>query len=232
MSASELADALARGGFRGIKVYLTFAPKHIPADDIRIFDFLPREQLEVCDQLGMAVMLHIARPRRLRDPMNIKDLLEIERNYRNLRLIVAHVGRAYCRGDVGEALDLLSGTENMLFDISANTNEWVFGRLIMAVGPSRILYGSDLPITRMRMRRVERDGRYVNLVPRGLYGDVSGDPNMSELDPPESDPLSFFLYEEIEAFRRAATDAGLGRDEVARVFRANGEELFPPSQRL
>jgi len=228
LSQQALADGLKKGGFRGIKVYLSYAPPHIPVGDIRVFDFLPREQLEVCDRLGMAVMLHLPRSQRLRDPMNIADLLEIERDFKHLRLIVAHVGRAYCREDVGEAVDILSKTENMVFDISANTNEWVFARLIEAVGGSRILYGSDLPVTRMRMRRVERDGRYVNLAPRGLYGDVSDDPNMGELDPPESDRLTYFLYEEIEAFRRAALETGLQKDDIDRVFRANGEALFFP----
>ena len=232
MSQNEMSEKLTRGGFCGIKVYLTFAPRHIRTDEIRIFDFLPRAQLEVCDQLGLAVMLHIARSRRLRDEQNISDLLEIKRNFRNVRLIVAHVGRAYCREDVGEALEILSGAENMLFDISANTNDWVFERLIKTIGSSRILYGSDLPVTRMRMRRVERDGRYVNLVPRGMYGEVSADPNMGELDPPESDHLSFFLYEEIAAFRRAALRAGMGKDEINRVFRANGEALFLQSERI
>ena len=114
----------------------------------------------------------------------------------------------------------------MLFDISANTNDWVFEQLIRAVGSSRILYGSDLPIVRMRMRRIERDGHYVNLVPRGLYGDVSGDPNMAELDPPESDRLSFFLYEEIDAFRKAAQRAGLRESDIERVFRRNAQDML------
>ena len=114
----------------------------------------------------------------------------------------------------------------MLFDISANTNDWVFEQLIRSVGSSRILYGSDLPIVRMRMRRIEHDGHYVKLVPRGLYGDVSGDPNMAELDPPESGQLSFFIYEEIDAFREAAQRTGLTDSDVERVFRKNAQDML------
>ena len=226
MDPDILESEIISGGFRGIKVYLTFAPSYIPADEIRIFDFLPREQLEVMDKHGWAVMLHIARPGRLGDPLNLAQLLEIERQYKNLRLIVAHVGRAYCDLDAGEAFEVLKNTKRMMFDISANTNGRIFERLIKMAGSSRILYGSDLPITRMRMKRIERGGVYVNLVPRGLYGDVSGDKNMGELDSPEADSLTFFLYEEIEAFRQAAARTALSVNDIGRVFWSNAADLF------
>ena len=141
-------------------------------------------------------------------------------------MIVAHVGRAYCNSDVGDALDILSKTKNMVFDFAANTNGWVFEQLIKAVGPSRILFGSDLPIARMRMRRIEEDGVYKNVVPRGLYGDVSADKNMKEVDSPEADALSFFMYETIEAFRQAAISTKLSQDDIVRVFWKNGKDMF------
>jgi hypothetical protein len=114
----------------------------------------------------------------------------------------------------------------MRFDIAANTNAWVFEQLIRAVGPKRILFGSDLPITRMRMRRTCRGGTYVNLVPRGLYGEVSGDKNMGELDGAEAEKLTFFLYEEIDAFRRAAEATGLTARDVEDVFFGNAVKLL------
>ena len=153
-------------------------------------------------------------------------MLEIERDYPALKLIVAHVGRAYCDGDVGNAFEVLADTERMCFDISANTNVHVFEQLLRCVGPQRVLFGSDLPITRMRMRRIEQNDRYVNLVPRGLYGDVSSDPNMAEVDAPEAGQLTFFLYEELDAFRRAAESVGLSSDDVQDVFHDNARRLL------
>jgi len=225
-TGEEVERQVIAGGFRGIKMYYSCLPSYIPSAEIRIFDYLPHSHLEVCDKHGWTVMLHIPRPKRLRDPVNVAQLLEIERRYKNLKLIVAHVGRAYCKTDVGDALDILSKTENMIFDFSANTNSWVFEQLIKAVGPTRIMYGSDMPITRMRMRRIERDGIYVNLIKRGMYGDVSNDPNMGELDSPEADELTFFIYEEIEAFRQAAIRTGLSRSDIERVFWKNGADMF------
>ncbi len=220
-SADELEKRIRQGGFLGAKSYLSLAPDYLPASEIRLFDFFPPHQLAVLDRCGWIMMAHIPRPGRLKDPVNLAQLLEIEVRYPGIRLIVAHVGRAYCPEDIGNAFDVLSGTQRMMFDICANTNDFVFERLIETVGPARILFGSDLPILRMRMKRVCENGSYVNLVPRGLYGDVSNDKNMRDVDPPESEAFTFFMYEEIDAFRRAAERAGLSRTDIELVFYRN-----------
>jgi len=210
----------------GAKSYLSLAPRYLPADEIRIFDFFPPHQLEILNRRGWIMMLHIPRPGRLRDPVNLAQLLEIEERYPRIRLIVAHVGRAYCPEDIGTAFEVLGQTRRLMFDISANTNDQVFESALRAVGPDRILFGSDLPILRMRMRRICENGIYINLVPRGLYGDVSQDPHMREVDPPESERLTFFMYEEIRAFRRAAERVGLSRAAIEQVFYGNAAALL------
>ena len=225
-SSEELKGKLISGGFSGIKVYLNYSPSYIPAGEIRIFDFLPHKQLELLDEMGLIVMLHIPRPGRLKDPVNIAQILEIEEKYPNLQLIIAHVGRAYCSGDVGNSLNILSKTKNLVVDFSANTNQWVFARTIEALGPERILFGSDMPITRMRMRRIEENGIYKNIVPEGLYGDVSDDKNMKEVSGNEADKLSFFMYEEINAFRLAAEEAGLNRKNIEDIFYNNARKIL------
>jgi predicted TIM-barrel fold metal-dependent hydrolase len=220
-TADELEKRIREGGFLGAKSYLSLAPAYLPGNEVRIYDYFPPHQLAVLDRHGWIMMLHIPRPGRLRDPVNLAQMLEIEAKYPEIRVIVAHVGRAYCPEDVGNAFDILSGTRRMMFDISANTNDTVFEQLIKAVGPGRILFGSDLPILRMRMKRICERGTYVNLVPRGLYGDVSGDRNMRDVAPSESDAFTFFMYEELDAFRRAAERTELTRSDIERVFYGN-----------
>ncbi|MCU6709071.1 amidohydrolase [Paenibacillus sp. J5C_2022] len=225
-SAADFEEGIDRGGFLGCKVYLNFADPYIPEKEIRIYDFLPPHQLEVLNRRGWMVMLHIPRDGRLKDPVNLAQMLEIERKYPAVKLIIAHVGRAYCPEDVGDAFDLLAETRNMVFDFSANTNSHVFRELIKAVGPKRILFGSDLPIVKMRMKRYCENGRYVNVVPKGLYGDVSGDPNMREVEGREAEELSFFMYEEIDAFRVAAEAEGLTKRDVEDIFYSNAKALI------
>ncbi len=225
-SAAEIEELIKKGDFLGSKVYLNFAPTTIPEKEICIFDFLPPHQLKVLDKLGSMVMLHIPRDGRLKDPVNLRQLLEIERDYPNLKLIVAHVGRAYCLEDVGNAFELLAKTKNMVFDFAANTNTDVFRQLIKAVGPKRILFGSDLPILKMRTRRICENGNYVNLVPKGLYGDVSGDKHMREVEGPEAEKMTFFMYEEMDAMRLAAAAEGLTAADIEDIFYNNAVRII------
>ncbi|MBU0715852.1 MAG: amidohydrolase [Verrucomicrobia bacterium] len=225
-SGEDLERKIKDGGFLGAKCYLSFAPSYLSEAEIRIFDYFPHHQLEVLNKNGWVMMLHIPRNDRLRDPVNLAQMLEIEKRYPDIKLIIAHVGRAYCPEDIGDAFKVLSKTRKMCFDISANTNAVAFRRLLEAVGPKRVLFGSDLPILRMRTRRICENGKYINLVPKGMYGDVSADSHMREVNAAEAARLTFFMYEELDAFRRAAHAAKLNANDVGDVFYNNARQLL------
>jgi len=225
-SAKTLEQGIRKGRFLGAKVYLNLAPAYIPQKEIRIFDFLPPHQLDVLHRNKWVAMLHIPRDGRLGDPVNLAQMLEIEKTWPGVRLIIAHLGRAYCDEDMGTSMETLKATRNMVFDFSANTNDHAFEAALRTFGPERCLFGSDMPITRMRMRRTCESGRYINVVPRGLYGDVSADKNMREVDPPEADRLTFFMYEEILAIKRAVDRVGLGRRDVESFFYGNAKRFL------
>ena len=225
-TAAEVERNVLEGGFLGLKSYLNLAPSHIAEPDIRIPDFFPPHQLEVLNRHGWLMMLHIPRPGRLKDPVNLDDIAWIKRTYPRIRLILAHVGRAYCAEDVGNALEVLSPFDDLLFDFCANCNPDVLEMLVASVGVRRVMFGSDLPITRMRMRRICENGHYVNLVPPGLYGDISGDPNMREVSPEEGKTLSFFLYMEALAMKTALLRLGHGKPEAERIFAGNARDLL------
>jgi uncharacterized protein len=225
-TAQQLEERVVKGGFLGLKPYLEFAPAHIASDDITVFDFLPHHHLEVANAHGWIVMLHIPRRARLRDPINLEMMLEIEHRYPNVQLVIAHIGRAYCPEDVGNAFDVLKDARRMHFDFCANTSAYAMEHLLAAVGPQRVVFGSDMPVVRMRMRRICEDGFYVNLVPPGLYGDVSDDPHMREVSEEEGAQLSFFMYEELLAFRQAAEAVGLSAEDIADVMYNNAARLI------
>ena len=214
--------------FKGIKVYLQFAPAYLPADEIRIYDFLTKEHLAVCDKHGWVVQLHIARPKRLADPVNYIQLLEIEQNYPNLQLIVAHLGRAYANEDIGDALDYLKNTEKTVWDFTANTNDWVMEQVLERFGPERFIYGSDFPIFRMKSRRTVENGVYINEIPQGQfpYEAIKGDSHMREIPFPEAEKITFFIYEEMNACRLACQRLGLGKEDVEKIFWSNSARIF------
>ena len=214
--------------FKGSKVYLQFAPAYLPADEIRIYDFLTKEHLAVCDKHGWVVQLHIARPKRLADPVNYIQLLEIEQNYPNLQLIVAHLGRAYANEDVGDALDYLKNTEKTVWDFTANTNDWVMEQVLQRFGSDRFIYGSDFPIFRMKSRRTVENGVYINEIPQGQFPAeaICGDSHMREIPYPEAEKITFFIYEEMNACRLACQRMGLGKRDVEKIFFSNSARIF------
>ena len=225
-SAAELEQKIIEGGFLGVKSYLNLSPSYLPEAEIRIFDFFPHEQLKLMNKRGWIVMLHIPRHGRLKDSVNIEQIIEIKKTYPNIKLIIAHVGRAYCPEDVGDAFERLSVCPDLMFDFCANTNQMVFEKLIRAFGPKNILFGSDMPILRMRTRRICENGTYINLIPPGLYGDPRQDSHLREVSPEEADSITFFMYEEIMAMKRAVKACGLDENDVADMFYNNAKQLI------
>ena len=230
MPADELEERIKEGGFLGYKPYLTNCPPYIPPKETRIFDFLTHEQLELANKHGWIIMLHIPRDGRLKDPVNIAQLMEIEEKYPNLKLVVAHIGRAYSKQDIGNAFDILGKTKNMYFDFTANVCDDAIRACIEAVGTDRLIFGSDLPIAIMRMYRiVDENGVYHNVVPRGLYGNVSGEPHMIETD---EENVTLMMYEQIRALKRVATDLKLSDKDVEKILCGNAQKLITETQNM
>ncbi len=223
MDVDELEKNVKAGGFLGLKPYLSNYPAYLPSKEIRIFDFLPHEHLEIADKNGWAVLLHIPRDGRLKDAVNIAQLMEIEEKYPNVKLVVAHIGRAYSKEDIGDAFDILGKTKNMYFDFAANLSDDAIRACIEAVGTKRLMFGADLPIAIMRMYRITENGVYYNVVPRGLYGDLTGEAHMCETD--ESD-ITLMIYEQIRAMKRVAEELNLSKEDVYDIFAGNAKRLL------
>lgn len=219
---AEILKAM-QAGFCGIKPYQNNSPSYIPANEVRIFDFLTPRQLELMNKIGGIVMLHIPRNLRLRDPINLAQIMEIDEKYPNAKVIIAHVGRAYIPSDVGDAFEVLKHTKNVYFDFSANTSDFAMQKLFEAISIDRIMFGTDMPFSKMRMYRIEENGTYVNVVPRGLYQGIEGDVHMKESDEPE---ITTFVYEELRAMKRACENLGLTKEDVNKLMYENASRYF------
>ena len=75
----------------------------------------------------------------------------------------------------------------------------------------------------MRMYRVVENGEYFNVVPRGLYGDVSKEPHMRETD--EKD-VTFMIYEQILALKRVAFDMKLSDSQIEDIMFLNSKRII------
>jgi len=217
----ELAERARRGGFKGLKPYPTMAGAQ-KDEEPSIFSFLPHGHLAVAEDMGLCVLLHLPRAGRLADPHNIEELHRIVRQYPRLKLVVAHVGRAYCLPGAKRGLEQMRDCSSVYYDISASANDEVFELALREVGPHRLIFGTDLPAVAFRARRICEGDNYINIVPHAKFND----PHLRVAPPGERDKITFYIYEQVAALRRAAERVSLSRAEVEDIFRGNAERLL------
>ena len=205
-------------GFIGIKPYPDLSPSGI--EDCSVFDFLPHEHLRVLNQLKGVLMLHISRPGRIADADNVREILDINDRYPDIRIILAHVGRAFCLPTAEKGLPQLADRPGILTDISANLNADVFAFAIETLGVDRILFGSDLPITMMRGVREHVGEKYIN------YTDQPYSWNTNRKPPEEESTYTFYLYEELRALISAAKQTCIGVAGVHKIMNENAQALL------
>lgn len=223
-SAERVAQELDQPRVLGVKVYYALIgndpnsrDKHIEAS---IFAFLPHHLLELLNQRRCWVTLHVPRTGRLGDRANIAEIRQIRRDYPNIILVVAHLGRCYTLPHAIEAFPHFADDQGLFFDSSAVLNPEVHRLALDTFGPHRILYGSDNPIFYMRGRR-QFDGRnYVNRTGYPFFFNRNREPAEIEAK------YTLYMYEELRAIRLACEQLRLNRDAVEDIFHGNAQRLI------
>ncbi len=221
----EVERELDVPGTLGVKVYYELVPgqdpdsrdKHLEAG---IFDFAPHGLLGLLNRRRAMLMLHVPKADRLGHPDNIRQVREIRERYGEVRLVIAHLGRSYTLPHARESLPQLAGDEGLWFDNSAVLNPEVHRFALAALGPKRVLYGTDNPIFYMRGRRRWEGRTYVNHTSHPFHFNT-------RREPPEAEArYTLYMYEALRAIRQACKDLGLGREEVEALFYGNAERLI------
>jgi len=209
-------------GFLGLKPYpdLASGPE---GGEPGVFDMIPGSLLGPLNDRRGILMLHLPRPGRLADEDNIREVSDLVEEFPGIRTIVAHLGRAYCLPNAEKGLPRYPQAPNLYFDISANVNPDVFELAIEIVGTGRLLYGSDLPITKIRLKRECVGDSYVN------YTDGDYSWNTRRKSPEEEASFTYFLYEELLALIEAARRRGLSPPDLEPVLHTNGLRLLEES---
>lgn len=208
---------VAQAGFVGFKPYLDYVRKHDP-ELVEIHEMLPAGVMQVADELGLIVMLHIPRKRRLADPLNQRQIVELATAWPRAKIVLAHIGRAYYLKNIVGNLSDLKDLPNVYFDLAMLNNWEVLEYLFGQVPREKILYGTDIPIALAPGKSVEINHQYTYVTPVPWHLSISDDHNKLI--------FTSFLYEQLRAIRKAAERLRLGRSFAEGIFYAHGMKLL------
>ncbi len=214
---AQVRDDVAQGGFYGFKPYLNYVRKEDP-NQVEIREMLPEAIMEIADELGLAVMLHIPRSARLADPLNQQQLIGLCRSYPNSKIVLAHIGRAYYLSNVVGHLDALAAWPNLYIDTAMLNNAEVLEHAFRVFPRERILYGTDIPIALAPGKSVEINDQYTYVTP--VPWELSISDHRGKLI------FTSFLYEQLRAIRKAVERLGLGPDFIHALFYDNGMRVL------
>ena len=91
----------------GLKPYRYFSVTG-DVNECRIHEFLPHAQLELANQLGLWVTMHLSRSNGCGDSHNLDDLEEFTtKRYPQIKWILAHCARSFTYWPIRQAIERL-----------------------------------------------------------------------------------------------------------------------------
>ncbi len=218
-SAETVRRWIEEWGLLGYKPYHSLVRRK-RAEEVSIPEMLPASQMQIADELGLVVMLHIPRARRLADPDNQREIVALAEAYPRAVIVLAHIGRAYYLSNVVGNLEEIRLRPNLYVDL-AMLNHWeVLEYLFREFPRERILFGTDMPISCLGGKSVEINDQYAYIMEQDVRI------GSSIYDAEHVVRFTYFYYEELRAIRKAAERAGLSRDELEALFYHNGMALL------
>ncbi len=215
MTAEAIEADIQQYGFLGFKPYRYYSTTG-DAVQCRITDFMPEHQLAVADRRGLMIMMHMARRQGIADEQNLDDLARLTADFPNVKWILAHCARSYSYWALEKAAPRLREIPNLWYETSSVCESDAIEALFEAVGPERVMYGSDdLPVGAGR-------GKYVAFG-QG-WGYLSPSNHSVSLDHCDG-RMTFVRYEQLRAMRRAAKRIGLTPEQIQNLFRNTAKNL-------
>lgn len=217
---TEIERTLVEDGFSGFKVYHVFARR----DDTFNSDqseFLPEWAWEIAHQRGLWITMHMVLAKALSDPRNLAYIQDRCRTYPGANLVLAHAARGFNASHTADAIDGLRGIDNVYFDTSAICEPTAFESIIRATGTTRLMYGSDFPVSEARGKALSVGDGFMWLYEHNVDWDnwLHGSANVVGI-------------ESLLALQQACRTMCLKDCDLERIFMTNARQLLridPPS---
>ncbi len=211
MKPEWVADCADRLGLVGLKPYRTMTADPV---NCRITDMVPEPILEVANEKGLAITMHMAKEKALADPQNTEDLRRLSPKYPNVKWILAHCARCFAPWAMEKSIDKVADLPNMWIDISAVCSSAVFDILLRRFPAERIMYASDGFAGWYR-------GKYIYW---GYTWDWMQEGAMSTSH--ASSAATFVLYEQLRALGHSLRYAGWDKKQIEALCWDNGVRLL------
>jgi len=214
-SPERMAELAQHPQVAGLKCYHVFS-KHQPTFESPIGGYLPTWAWRLCDEKGLAIMLHLVCAHAFADPQNQEDIVALCRRHPGAKLVLAHAARGFNAEDTRRGVTSLRGLENVWFDTAAICEPGALIAILNEFGPRRLLWGSDFPVLQQR-------GKCVSV------GDGFSWINPSRSDThPDAPAISTTLVglESLRALLIAADEFGLNADDLQDIFHDNAVRLL------
>jgi glutamate-1-semialdehyde 2,1-aminomutase len=213
-----VAEELRSARFCGLKVYHCYANQ---ADTMSasIEEFAPEWMWEILHEVRGVLLLHIVRPRAIADPANQASLRRLCRAYPHTRLILAHVARSFNYRHAREGLHAIADLDNAVVDTSAICETEAMQVALNILGPKRVLWGSDFPVSELRGRCIATGDGF-----HWLYPEPHADPLKSNA----LMNLTLVGIESLLSLREACEDVGLTQGDVHDIFLHNALRTLAP----
>lgn len=215
---AEIAESLRKGTFIGLKVYHCYASRP-DTMNASILDYIPEWMWEILHEVKGVLLLHIVRDGALDDIDNQREIKRLCRAYPGVRLILAHVARSFNYRNARNGLFSIVDLDNVVVDTSAVTESEAFAAAIKTLGPKRILWGSDFPVSEMRGRCISTGEFFYWLHPEVLRPDYQ---------PPTTSQMTLVGIESMLNLKEACEDSGLTPSDINDIFLHNALRFLKP----
>ncbi len=133
-------------------------------------------------------------------------MLEIDGAYPNIRMVVAHIGRAYTVGNLGGSLEKLGDTSICFLIFREHERRGDRPRAGRAGQRAHAFWQRPSADPYTHEARLRGD-RYINLISNTERPAIAESPNIRRVKRAEN--YTFYLYESLYAFKKAAEAWGL-----------------------
>ncbi len=212
-STEDIRRDIETLGFTGLKPYRIYSSTGDP-NQCRIQEFLTHEQMELANDLGLWVTMHLSQYQGCADPDNLADLQEYTtRRYPNIKWILAHCARSFTYYAIRQAVERLRDLPNIWYDTSAVCDVMSHYTLFKNEDHRRVLYGSD------NMLGCGFHGSYVSM---GRFWYQVGVPTTRGEVTLHTDARPVLvIYQQLLCMKHAAELAELSTSQISDIFYGN-----------